>query len=357
LERFRAGLTPSKLKSSLISKIMTRLVLTTSGAGLPGLVKANPADVVISFDQPFDRRFVWGPLPSPEELANFLAPRSAKHEEIGSHWLDLVVPPSLEKLEGQDCGLVELCERFETVELWADPDPNAQLELIWLLDYLRPHEEITSKLIFCQSDIAIAGMLPKQLAGWRPRWSFEVTNDHLEIANLVWEAYRAPTPQAWFELLDTSLRPLPRLTVSVRALLEELPGRATGLGATHVRMLELLWEGYLNPIALFPHHPHQNRKVFSFFEAGSLLDQLAYCPAPAVSGFDDEPLERVDNYRARQERYIRSRLALTPLGKAIEARRDDFSRHNPIHRWWGGTKLTNDSLWRWDAEQRTLIAP
>jgi hypothetical protein len=336
---------------------MARLILTTSGAGTPDLAEANPTDAVLSFDQPFGRRFVWGPLLSSEELASFLAPRSAKHDEIGSHWLDMVVPRSREKLEGQDYGLIELCERFESVELWADPDPNAQLELVWLLDYLRPHQEITSKLIFCQSEIAMAGLLPNRLAGWRPRWCSEITRDHLEIASLVWEAYRATTPQACFELLDTSLRPLPRLTAGVRALLEELPGRATGLGATQMRMLELLWEGYLNPIALFPHHPHQNRKVFSFFEAGSLLDELAYCPAPAVSGFGVEPLERMDNYRARQERYIRSRLALTPLGKAIEARRDDFSRHNPIHRWWGGTELTNDRLWRWDAEQRALIAP
>jgi hypothetical protein len=25
---------------------------------------------------------------------------------------------------------------------------------------------------------------------------------------------------------------------------------------------------------------------------------------------------------------------------------EDFSRHNPIHRWWGGTELTGDNLWR-----------
>ncbi len=28
-------------------------------------------------------------------------------------------------------------------------------------------------------------------------------------------------------------------------------------------------------------------------------------------------------------------------------RLEDFSRHNPIDRWWGGTHLTNDNLWRW----------
>jgi len=27
----------------------------------------------------------------------------------------------------------------------------------------------------------------------------------------------------------------------------------------------------------------------------------------------------------------------------------------PIHRWWGGTALTNDRLWRWDASSAALI--
>ena len=32
-------------------------------------------------------------------------------------------------------------------------------------------------------------------------------------------------------------------------------------------------------------------------------------------------------------------------------------RHNPIKRWWGGTELTNERLWRWDRESRLLVAP
>ncbi|WP_283848772.1 hypothetical protein [Bradyrhizobium brasilense] len=35
----------------------------------------------------------------------------------------------------------------------------------------------------------------------------------------------------------------------------------------------------------------------------------------------------------------------------------DFSQYNTIHRWWGGTELTNERLWRWDAESRALVAP
>jgi hypothetical protein len=40
-------------------------------------------------------------------------------------------------------------------------------------------------------------------------------------------------------------------------------------------------------------------------------------------------------------------LSLTEFGEAVLAGKEDFSRHNPIDRWWGGTHLTNDRLWRY----------
>jgi hypothetical protein len=61
--------------------------------------------------------------------------------------------------------------------------------------------------------------------------------------------------------------------------------------------------------------------------------------------------------KERYQRYMQSRLSLTPLGKVILAGEDDFSCHNPIHRWWGGTELTNERLWRWDPENKALVAP
>jgi hypothetical protein len=77
-----------------------------------------------------------------------------------------------------------------------------------------------------------------------------------------------------------------------------------------------------------------------------------------VSGLDEGPFTpEMHDERDRHERYQRSKLKLTALGKAILARTEDFSRHNPIHRWWGGTELTNDCLWRFDPANRTLILP
>jgi hypothetical protein len=253
--------------------------------------------------------------------------------------------------------LVEFCGRFEATELWADPRPNDQLTLVWLLDFLHPQETITSRLSLVQLDDVMSGPLPEAIAKWGLPAS-KISDDHLQASSMTWHAYRAPTPEGCFNLLSVDLTKLPQLRRAIVALLEELPGRATGLGATEMRMLELVSEGYMNPIALFPHHPHQQRKVFGFFEAGSVLDRLGHCPEPAVSGLGEGPFPwEADNLRARHERYVRSRLSLTRFGEAILNGTEDFSRHNPIHRWWGGTELTNDRLWRWDPANRILLAP
>lgn len=260
--------------------------------------------------------------------------------------------------QGQGLGLVEFCASFDSIELWIDPEPNAQLILIWLLDYFRPHEGITSKLNLVQADTPIGSRPSEQLAAWRIP-AIKILNGHLEIAGLAWQAYRAPTPRAWFNLLSMDLSALPRLRRCVVELLEELPMPGSGLGATEMRMLKLISDGNACPPDVFPGHEKRNkRRVFGYWEVGALLDGLAHCPAPVVSGLDEGPftLEMHDD-RDRRARYKQTRLSLTELGQAVLAGRDDFSRHNPIHRWWGGTKLTNDNLWRWDPANRALIEP
>lgn len=333
---------------------MTRLILTTDDSGAGNLRQAGLADIVI----PFGLRLVWGLLPTPEGLATLLAARSAKHNSPGSHWLDFVRPRHLEESGAKNLGLIELCERCETIELWVDPDPNSQLTLIWLLDYLRHHTKIALKLTLVQADVAIGNHPPEEVATWRLP-AVKILNNHLEAAGMAWQAYRQPTPQRWFNLLGKDLSVLPQLRQTVLELLEELPSDVTGLGATEMRMLELMSAGNAGPFDVFPGHRKRNkRRVFGYWEVGALLDRLAYCLAPAVAGLDGGPftMEMHDD-RDRHERYKRSKLKLTALGNAILARTEDFSRHNPIHRWWGGTELTNDRLWRWDPANRALIAP
>jgi hypothetical protein len=86
------------------------------------------------------------------------------------------------------------------------------------------------------------------------------------------------------------LSALPQLRRCVVELLDELPMPGSGLGATEMRMLELIFEGNACPPDVFPGHEKRNkRRVFGYWEIGCLLDGLAHGPAPVVSGLDEGP--------------------------------------------------------------------
>ncbi len=296
-------------------------------------------------------RFVYGQLPSAQELAALLGPRPARQDADHQHWLDHLPRDRLGR--SKDLGLLELCEPFDSVELWVDPQPNDQLVLIWLLDFLRPYKEVISKLSLVQTDDTIFNYRPKSVSKWKLP-VVKITDSHLVMASRAWQAYRAPTPKRCFDLLAKDLMILlPRLRSALIAMLEELPDRVTGLGATETVMLEYIQNGCNDPRQVLG--AAHCKEVFVKSEAGDLLDELARCPKPAISGFGDVPFE--NSAEARHHSYMESKIALTPLGRGIVEGNDNFCRHNPICRWWGGTQLTNERLWRWDAQTRSLIAP
>ena len=325
---------------------MKRLILT--GWLIPEFTEPEFADLALSFFF----RFGWGPLPPPDELATYLGPGTSDVKP-GHHWSDFASGWNRSKNRNhRDLSLAEFCQQYETVELWFDTQPNAQLQLVWLLDYFRSYPEAVARLKFRLVDLAMIEL--DRLGKWQPP-AVDVTEKELETARAAWQAYRAPTPKACFDLLGKDLSALPLLKPVLIDLLEELPSSSTGLGATEMRMLELIARGYSLTNALFHLYQLRQTRIFGEWEYGYLLDGLAHGPRPAVTGLDEElrTLDR-ENLRDRHAAYLRSRLSLTEFGRAVLAHKEDFSRHNPIDRWWGGTHLTNDNLWRWNP---ALIAP
>jgi len=326
---------------------MKPLILT----GEHGVVffRSDLADITV----PFSFRFVSGGLPSSAELNAYVARRSDRHGP-GSHWSDYAGRWRRAHGDRKDLGLVEFCRSYKTVELWFDRRPNDQLQLIWLLELLRSAPELASSLRLRFVDYDLLGTSPEELSPSDVEF-VDLTSHEFETASLIWQAYRAASPAAFIQLLGSDLSALPLLRPALLHLVEELPSITTGLGATEMRLLELIARGYDRTNGLFHLRSLSQRRIFNEWELGLLLCGLAHGPTPAIAGLDDE-LRALgkENYRARQAAYLRSRLSLTEFGRAIVAHKEDFSRHNPIDRWWGGTHLTNDNLWRWNP---TLVAP
>ena len=186
----------------------------------------------------------------------------------------------------------------------------------------------------------------------------DIAEPDFEDARIAWEAYRAPTPELCFGLLNREFPTLPFLKPAMEELLAELPSPGTGLGATETQLLDLIAKGRNRTKELFEPGGLLDTRVFDQWELGPLLEGLASDPMPAIAGLDPKlaTLPRHDA-RGRNAAYRRSRLSLTEFGRAVLDGREDFRRHNPIRRWWGGTLLTNERLWRWDRERRLLVAP
>ncbi|BAL75702.1 hypothetical protein [Bradyrhizobium cosmicum] len=320
---------------------MKRAFLTSSSGF--DLMHPDLAEIVI----PFTFRFVDGPLPL-EEFAAYVSGRS-ETVKPGVHWSDFVGRWPQHAEDRSDLALAEFCQHHDVVELWFDPTPNDQLQLICLLDYLRSHPEIVakSKLRLIAFDLMSqeAANIGKSLSDIP---SVDITSDELEAATRTWRAYLAPTPEACVDLVHDDLSALPMLRPALIDLLAELPSVSTGLGATEMRFLELVARGFERTNALFHLRNLRRTYVFSEFELGWLLHALAQGPRPAIAGLDDElRIIARENLRDRHEAYLRSSLSLTEFGRSVLAGMEDFSRHNPIDRWWGGTHLTNDRLWRY----------
>jgi hypothetical protein len=328
-------------------------MILTSSSGV-GLTYADRADMVV----PLIFRFVSGPLPTSHHLDEFLDGRlnPGIPEVI---WADLVSRSPQTGLAHKNVALVRFCEIYgvELIELWFDPSPNNQLQLIWILDYLRAEPYMAERLKLRLVDFDLLGA---DVAGLRERTvrALDVTERDFEVARMAWEAYRAPTPELCFGLLSRDFPGLPFLKPALEQLLAELPSPTTGLGATEARLLELIAKGHNRTKELFQPGGLLETRVFDQWELGPLLEGLASGPMPAVGGLDSKLATLAPHdARGRNAAFRRSRLLLTDFGKAVLAGRDNFRSHNPIRRWWGGTLLTNERLWRWNPQSRSLAAP
>jgi hypothetical protein len=288
-----------------------------------------------------------GPVPLTDTLEDLTAIRAEYLAGAGGGELG-----SIEfELTARDSGL-SLSPRFDRVVLWFEHDLYDQLQLLQILDWFAAHPRDDGALKLVQTQDYIGRQTPEDIAKLTETGQ-TVSKAQLQLAKRAWSAFRQPTPEAWAGLLDDDLTALPFLRAAVVRMLEELPG-PDGLTRTERQILTTIQAGPITPLALFPAVQKQEEAVFmgdwSFWR---LLDALALADAPLIAGLDAAPFQHDAPELARP--YLTSQLTLTPLGEEVLAGRSDWLAINGIDRWWGGTHLTNDAVWRFDTERQELI--
>jgi len=290
-----------------------------------------------------------GPVPSTETLgeltairADYLAGRGWEdREEIAGNF------------QARDRGLAE-ANAFDRVVLWFEHDLYDQLQLLQIVDWFS--REGRCDLLLVQ----VSEFLGRQTRQEINRLKAEeepVTDEQLGLAAKIWRAFRAPTPEQLHASLDEDLSPLPFLAPALQRLFEELPG-PDGLSRSERQVLAALAGGITTPPALFVAVQRTEQAAFmgdwSFF---GLLDRLALARVPLIEGLEGAPFRPVEAGVRSPSPYFGSELRLTAFGEAVLEGREDNAALNRIDRWWGGTHVTKDHLWRFDAETERLIAP
>jgi hypothetical protein len=248
----------------------------------------------------------------------------------------------LAALEARDEHLVAALRGGSHVVLWFEHDLYDQLQLLDVLS-LADGEGAAPELIVVdtfpgRSSFAGLGELtPAELETLWPSRS-RAEPRQLGAASRAWAAFREPDPTALAELASRETPELPFVGAALRRLLEELPGASDGLSGTERRALHAIFDGADTPPAAFV--------AAQALENAPFLGDTWFYRALAALGESEERLVESGDGRVR----------LTAAGERVLRGEADRVELLGIDRWIGGTHVTNDNLWRWDARELRLVS-
>ncbi|MBK8009323.1 MAG: hypothetical protein IPK23_13545 [Rhizobiales bacterium] len=237
---------------------------------------------------------------------------------------------------------------FGRVELWFETDLHDQLQIIELLARLSKNKPAASPYL-----ALAAPPLPNHidLAAQRMR---EISGDDYEAAATMWSAFRAPAPGAVREHAFTT-GALPEVRTCFARLLEEYPSPRDGLGRVERAALLAIRDGAITPGLAFRHY-RQTEPLPFLGDLGFYyrLEKLGLGASPLVHGLPEGGVAKAARSNMAVE-YTHTPVELTEAGHAILEGRADHVKLNGIDRWIGGMHLTNENVWRYDTQTKSLM--
>jgi hypothetical protein len=323
---------------------VTDLVVTNGDAAGELLRRTLPGSEILPWRDVLHE----GPVPLTDKLEDLTAGRIEYLAGAGGGEIAAIEF----ELTSRDRGLA-ISPKLDRVVLWFEHDLYDQLQLLQVLDWFAANPREDGTLLLVQVDDYIGRLEPEAISDLADT-ARPVMQTQFDLAKRAWAAFRQPTPEVWAGLLDEDTSALPFMHPAILRMLEELPG-ADGLSRTERQMLAAIEAGEsLTALALFvATQKMEDAEFLGDWSFWRLLDQLALADEPLVAGLEAAPFQHTDPELAKA--YLTSRLSLTSLGKAVLAGGADWAKHHRIDRWWGGTHLTEDALWRFDQVAEKLI--
>lgn len=240
---------------------------------------------------------------------------------------------------------------FDRIELWFEHDLYDQLQLIQILAFLADANR-SKDVVLVQADDYLGPQPADTILRFEDK-ARDVTAADLSLAAGVWRDITMPTPEATVARVASIDDGLPFLKPALVRFLEELPSPTNGLGRTEMEIIAGIKGGTASPPQLFRDAIEQEEAAFmgdtSFY---GLIDDLSFCSVPLISG-----IAPPDKHEADAERIQSANLELTLAGEQVADSEDDHVAINGLDRWWGGTRLLGNQVWRFDRDAGKLVAP
>ncbi|HEY7397240.1 MAG TPA: MerR family transcriptional regulator [Gaiellaceae bacterium] len=267
----------------------------------------------------------------------------------------------LASLELRDRQLLDALRGGRQVVLWFEHDLYDQLQLLDVLT-LAHGEGAAPELIVVgsfpgkPSFVGLGELSAGELETLWPSRS-PAAPSALDAAADAWAAFRAPEPTALADPAQNDDADLPFLAPALRRLLEELPAPADGLSRTERQALQAIDAGARTPPAAFVAAQRLEDAPFLgdtwFYRSLAALGRGEARLVETDAGAELPPPPPLGDGR----RFAGVQLQLTPSGERTLRGDDDRVGLLGIDRWLGGTHVTPDRAWRWDADELKLVEP
>jgi len=252
---------------------------------------------------------------------------------------------------------------YDQIEIWLGSSLQDHIFTFHLLDILSRQDAILEKT-FIQHLPQPAGLMNEAQVSKVRNSATPVSADLLKEARTYWAAYRSSTPELWIALLSTPSQHFPKLNLIHKKFALQLPIKPTNLRLVDRQILKHMKRGMDTTVHLLGNvisdeYPH-NAVITKESYIWKAIWDLAAGQTPALSGLPLDPFHYFsDNISDQEKRKLcfKSQPKLTPYGEALLSERAVWSENNIIDYWWGGTHITNDNLWTFDAKTSKLFAP